>query len=78
MASDAPTGKDCSAIPNVADVLCQAGECVVNACKTDFALSPAGDACVATSKRNIEAVEGVGLNLGGIGLEEKGAASVDL
>ena len=65
-------------MPNVADVLCQAGECVVNACKTDFALSPAGDACVATSKRNIEAVEGVGLNLGGIGLEEKGAASVDL
>ncbi|KZV69608.1 hypothetical protein PENSPDRAFT_753248 [Peniophora sp. CONT] len=47
LAADAPIGKDCSAIAHAEDVLCQAGECVVNACETGFELSPAGDACVA-------------------------------
>ena len=79
LAADAPTGKDCSAIPNVADVLCQSGECVVNACKTGFQLSPAGDACVAATKRgllDLEAVEGASLNLGGIGIQEEVAPGV--
>lgn len=39
-------GKDCTAIPNVADVKCLVGVCDISACNEGFQLSSAGDACV--------------------------------
>lgn len=37
-----PIGKDCSALPGVADVSCLAGECVVHRCLPGYAPAPSG------------------------------------
>ncbi|KAJ7101298.1 hypothetical protein B0H15DRAFT_408269 [Mycena belliarum] len=43
------SGKDCTAIPHIADVACVAGGCAVQRCLPGFKISSAGDACVAES-----------------------------
>lgn len=37
-----PIGKDCSALPGVADVSCLAGECVVHRCLPGYVPAPSG------------------------------------
>lgn len=43
-----PIGKDCTAIPGVADVSCISGECVVERCMSGYALSRDGTHCTST------------------------------
>ncbi|KAI0041584.1 hypothetical protein FA95DRAFT_1459022, partial [Auriscalpium vulgare] len=40
-----PKGTDCSRLPNVLDVGCSAGRCLVERCKPGFKVSLSGDAC---------------------------------
>ncbi|TDL20478.1 hypothetical protein BD410DRAFT_687907, partial [Rickenella mellea] len=44
--SHSPRGVDCTAIPGVADVACDSGECDVRSCKSGWAISPSGTSCV--------------------------------
>ena len=39
-------GKDCSALPGVADVSCLGGECVVNRCLPGYVLAFDGTSCI--------------------------------
>ena len=41
-----PRGRDCTAIPGVADVSCEAGECVVRRCSHGLVPGPDGGSCV--------------------------------
>jgi len=41
-----PDGVDCTAIPNVLDVSCQRGKCVVRRCDEGFIIDPLGQSCV--------------------------------
>ena len=43
-----PIGKDCTALPGVADVSCLSGECVVRRCLSGYALSREGTSCIST------------------------------
>ncbi|KAI9070008.1 hypothetical protein FKP32DRAFT_1535591, partial [Trametes sanguinea] len=39
-------GRDCSAIPNVDNVRCDKGECVIGKCMHGFYLTEEGDRCL--------------------------------
>jgi len=61
-----PVGIDCTAIPGVADVSCQTGECVVRRCETGYTPSPGGTHCIhngssrgSHSTSNKDDVEGI-------------------
>ena len=43
-----PIGKDCSALPGVADVSCLSGECVVRRCMSGYSLSRDNTRCIPT------------------------------
>ena len=43
-----PIGKDCSALPGVADVSCLSGECVVRRCMSGYSLSRDNTRCIST------------------------------
>jgi hypothetical protein len=40
-----PLGKDCTAIPGVADVICLSGKCVVRRCLRGYTLALDGTSC---------------------------------
>ena len=41
-----PMGKDCSALPGVADVECLSGECVVRRCRLGYVPALDGTGCI--------------------------------
>ena len=45
-----PKGKDCTAIPNVADVACESGQCVIRHCLDGLVPSADGNSCVSESE----------------------------
>ena len=45
LAQSSPVGRDCTAIPGVADVSCLVGECVVRRCLKGHSPSPDGTGC---------------------------------
>ena len=56
-----PIGKDCTALPGVADVSCLSGECVVRRCMPGHTLSREGTHCVSTQahfRPHVSAPEG--------------------
>ena len=49
-----PKGKDCTAIPGVADVACQFGECVVRRCLPGLVPSASGSRCVLKHPKSMQ------------------------
>jgi hypothetical protein len=45
LTQSSPVGRDCTAIPGVADVTCLSGECIVRRCLKGFTSSPDGTSC---------------------------------
>jgi len=45
-----PDGVDCTAIPNVSDVSCQRGQCVVRRCDEGFVTDVLGQSCVKSDE----------------------------
>lgn len=44
-----PTGRDCTAITNALDVVCQSGACVINACANGYELDASKENCIPSN-----------------------------
>lgn len=48
-----PIGKDCSALPGVADVSCLSGACVVRRCRPGYVLALDGTSCIRKNSLSV-------------------------